>query len=76
VLDLAHALQLSGPLTDDQGNPTVRGSLRDWAFIQMRGQIVSGMKGLAGTLTSRPAKATPPRATRFSRPRRSSCRTP
>jgi hypothetical protein len=59
LVDLAHALQLSGPLTDDQGNPTVRGSLRDWAFIQMRGQIASGMKGLAGTLTSRPAKENP-----------------
>jgi hypothetical protein len=59
LVDLAHALQLSGPLTDDQGNPTVRGSLRDWAFVEMRGQVVSGMKGLAGTLVSRPAKATP-----------------
>ncbi len=59
LVDLAHALQLSGPLTDDQGNPTVRGSLRDWAFVEMRGQVVSGMKGLAGTLISRPAKATP-----------------
>ena len=59
LVDLAHALQLSGPLTDDQGNSTVRGNLRDWAFVQMRGQIVSGMKGLAGTLVSRPAKATP-----------------
>jgi hypothetical protein len=59
LVDLAHALQLPGPLTDDQGSPTVRGSLRDWAFVQMRGQIVSGMKGLARTLVSRPAKATP-----------------
>jgi hypothetical protein len=59
LVDLAHVLQLSGPLTDDQGNPTVRGNLRDWAFVEMRGQVVSGMKGLAGLLISRPAKATP-----------------
>jgi hypothetical protein len=56
LLDLAHALHLSGPLTDVVGNPTARGDLRDGAFLQMRGQGLSGMRGIARTLTTRPAK--------------------
>lgn len=59
LVDLAHALHLSGPLADQAGSPTPRGHLRDWAFLQMRGEGLSGMRGIARTLTTRPAKETP-----------------
>jgi hypothetical protein len=58
LADLAHALHLSGPLADDAGSPTIRGDLRDWAFLQMRGEGLSGMRGIARTLTTRPTKET------------------
>ena len=58
LADLAHVLQLSGPLLDASGSPTARGELRDWAFLQMRGEGLSGTRGIAQTLTARPAKAT------------------
>jgi hypothetical protein len=58
LVDLAHALHLSGPLADDVGDPTPRGHLRDWAFLQMRGEGLSGMRGIARMLTARPAKET------------------
>jgi hypothetical protein len=55
LADLAHALQLDGPLADG-GAATPRGLLRDWTFLQMRGRGGGGMKGLAQVLTRRPAK--------------------
>jgi hypothetical protein len=58
LADLAHALHLSGPLADDAGSLTARGDLRDWAFVQMRGEGLSGMRGIARTLTTRPSKET------------------
>ena len=54
LADLAHVLQLPGPLAGADGNPTPRGRLRDWAFDQMR-----GIRSIATLLTTRPAKATP-----------------
>jgi hypothetical protein len=59
LVDLAHALHLSGPRADQAGSPTPRGHLRDWAFLQMRGEGLSGTRGIARTLTTRPAKKTP-----------------
>jgi hypothetical protein len=59
LVELTHALHLSGPLTGDTGNPTPRGHLRDWTFQQMRGQILSGLRGIARLLTTRPAKEIP-----------------
>jgi hypothetical protein len=59
LVDLAHALSRPGPLVDDAGDPTPRGLLRDWAFLQMRGEGLSGMRGIARLLTTRPAKADP-----------------
>ncbi|WP_138733363.1 ferritin-like domain-containing protein [Modestobacter excelsi] len=59
LVDLVHALSRPGPLVDDDGAPTPRGHLRDWAFLQMRGEGLSGMRGIARLLTTRPAKADP-----------------
>lgn len=56
LVDLAHALEVDGPLVDDNGVPTPRGNVRDWAFQQMRGEGLSGMRGIAEILTSRPRK--------------------
>ncbi len=54
LIDLAHALHMPGPL-EDQGAPTSRGHLRDWAFTEMR----VGIKAIAKTLTTLPLKETP-----------------
>lgn len=59
LLDLAHALHLSGPLTGENGAPTVRGHLRDWTFLEMRGQLRAGLSGIANMLTTLPLKETP-----------------
>jgi YD repeat-containing protein len=59
LAEITHALHLTGPLTDDAGNSTPRGHLRDWAFQQMRGEGLSGLRGIARLLTTRPAKQTP-----------------
>jgi hypothetical protein len=58
LVEITHALHLTGSLTDDTGNPTPRGHLRDWAFQQMRGEGLSGLRGIARLLTTRPAKQT------------------
>ncbi|MEJ3750224.1 ferritin-like domain-containing protein [Actinomycetes bacterium KLBMP 9797] len=55
LVDLAHALHLSGPLIDG-GTPTVRGRLRDWTFLQMRGRPLGGLRGIAKILTKLPRK--------------------
>jgi hypothetical protein len=58
LVDLAHALQLPGPLVED-GRPTARGSLRDWTFQEMRGRGRAGLRGIAGVLTRLPLKQAP-----------------
>jgi hypothetical protein len=58
LVDLMHALHLSGPLMQN-GVPTVRGHLRDWTFLEMRGRPRAGLRGIAKTLTTLPLKATP-----------------
>ncbi|MGY1617379.1 ferritin-like domain-containing protein [Geodermatophilus sp. SYSU D00691] len=59
LVDLAHALVRPGALVGDDGSPTPRGHLRDWAFLQMRGEATSGLRGIARLLVTRPAKAHP-----------------
>lgn len=59
LVDLTHALLLPGPYQDDNTNPTPRGNLRDWAFLQMRGEAVSGLRGIGKILTGRPLKQIP-----------------
>ena len=59
LADLEHSLRLSGPFTDASNNPTLRGQLCADAFQQMRGAGSSGLKGIAGKLTTRPLKQTP-----------------
>ncbi len=59
LVDLAHALHMSGPLTTKDSALTVRGRLRDWTFLEMRGQGQAGLRGLAKTLTALPLKETP-----------------
>jgi hypothetical protein len=59
LVDIAHAMQLSGRLVDPNGAPTPRGHLRDWAFDEMHGPTFNeGVRGIARLLTTRPAKAT------------------
>jgi Ferritin-like len=55
LVDMAHALQLPGPLADNDGTPTTRGLLRDWTFAEMR----VGIRATARTLTTLPLKQTP-----------------
>lgn len=59
LIDLAHALHLSGPLAEEGGALTVRGHLHDWTFLEMRGRFRSGLKGIARMLTTLPLKQTP-----------------
>ena len=59
LTDLAHSLRLSGPFTDASNNPTLRGQLCEDAFLQMLGQISSGLRGIARKLTTRPLKQIP-----------------
>lgn len=54
LTNLAHALELSGPLQDNSGTSTVRGHLRDWVFDQM-----DALRSLARILTDRPLKQVP-----------------
>jgi hypothetical protein len=59
LADLAHVLQLRGPLVDQNGQPTPRGNLVNWTFLEMHGSDFSGgVRGIAQLLTTRPAKAT------------------
>jgi hypothetical protein len=58
LADLSHALLLSGPLVE-AGTPTLRGRLRDWTFLEMRGRPLAGLKGIAKVLTTLPLKETP-----------------
>jgi hypothetical protein len=55
LVDLAHVLSLPGPLLDN-GVPTLRGHLRDWALQEMRGRSKGGLKGIAKKLTGLPLK--------------------
>jgi Ferritin-like len=55
LADLAHFLQLPGPLQDQSGTPTSRGHLRDWAFSEMG----TGIRGIAQVLITLPLKETP-----------------
>jgi hypothetical protein len=61
LADLMHALHLPGPLESD-GEPTIRGHLRDWAFLEMRGRPRAGLRGLAGRLVTLPLKQAPGQA--------------
>lgn len=54
LVDLAHALHLSGPL-EESGGPTGRGHLRNWTFNEM----VVGVRGIAARLTTLALKQTP-----------------
>jgi ferritin-like protein len=58
LIDLEHSLLLPGLFADGSGNPTLRGQLCADAFQQMRGDAFSGLKGIAGKLTTRPLKQT------------------
>jgi len=58
LTDLLHALVLSGPYSGP-GGPTPRGRLLDWTFEQMRGNGLSGIRGIAELLVTRPAKESP-----------------
>ena len=55
LADLAHFLQLPGPLSDRNGAVTGRGHLRDWAFSEM----VTGIRGIAQVLITLPLKEVP-----------------
>jgi Ferritin-like len=57
LLDIAHALHLEGPMEEMNGSPTMRGSLRDWAFLEMRGQPRAGLRGVSTRLVQLPLKA-------------------
>jgi hypothetical protein len=57
LLDIAHALHLEGPMEEMNGSPTMRGSLRDWAFLEMRGQPRAGLRGVSRRLVQLPLKA-------------------
>ena len=57
LVDLAHALHLSGPMTA-AGTTTVKGHLRNWTFLEMTGQPRAGLRGIAKALATMPLKAT------------------
>jgi hypothetical protein len=59
LLDIAHALHLEGPMEEMDGfTPTMRGNLREWAFIEMRGEgFDGGLKGISEKLVRLPLKA-------------------
>jgi len=59
LVSLTNSLLLSEPYQDDRANPTPRGHLRDWTFLQMRGEGLSGLKGIAKLLTEKPLRETP-----------------
>ena len=58
LLDLAHALHRSGPYLEADGEPTLRGRLRDGTFLEMRGARHAGLRGIAKMLTTLPLKET------------------
>lgn len=49
---------MTGPFTDND-QPTLRGRLAEAALLQMRGQVSSGLRGIARKLTTRPLKQSP-----------------
>jgi hypothetical protein len=55
LLSLAHALYLEGPM-ETNGSRTMRGNLRDWAFVEMRGQLRAGLRGISRRLVQLPLK--------------------
>lgn len=55
LLDLVHALYLEGPM-DGGSARTPRGHLRDWAFLEMRGRMLAGLRGISGRLVQLPLK--------------------
>lgn len=50
LLDLTHALHIEGPM-EEGGLFTIRGHLREWTFLEMRGTGAGGLKGLAKKIT-------------------------
>jgi hypothetical protein len=56
LLDIAHTLHLEGPMEEMNGSPTMRGSLRDCAFLEMRGQPRAGLRGVSRRLVQLPLK--------------------
>ena len=58
LTDITHAMTLTGPFTDND-QPTLRGRLAEAALLQMRGQLSSGLRGIARKLTTRPLKQNP-----------------
>jgi hypothetical protein len=50
LLDLTHALHIEGPM-EEGGSFTIRGHLREWTFLEMRGTGAGGLKGLAKKIT-------------------------
>ena len=59
LLNIAHALNLEGPMVEMDGfTPTMKGNLRDWAFLEMRGEgFDGGLKGISERLVRLPLKA-------------------
>jgi hypothetical protein len=55
LLSLAHALYLEGPM-EVSGATTMRGHLRNWTFIEMRGELLAGLKGVSRKLVQLPLK--------------------
>jgi ferritin-like protein len=56
LLSVVHALHLEDPMEEMNGSPTMRGNLRDWAFLEMRGQPRAGLRGVSKRLVQLPLK--------------------
>jgi len=56
LLSIAHALCLEGEPFSVPWR-TMRGNLRDWAFLEMHGQLRAGLKGISKKLVQLPLKA-------------------
>jgi hypothetical protein len=55
LLSVAHALHIEGPM-EVNGSMTVRGHLCNWAFVEMRGELLAGLKGVSKKLVQLPLK--------------------
>jgi hypothetical protein len=55
LLSVVHALYLKDPM-EVNGSLTVRGHLCNWAFIEMRGELLAGLSGVSKRLVQLPLK--------------------